>query len=363
MTEKPCPICLEVPSSSSAKVVYATASNHSWSNTASRCDGHDICLSCLTKHIEVQVLSEGRSNIRCPGIGCKYHLLQQDIEQAGPEAKVLEVWKQLREQSCQERLWEAVNDAAKKDSAAARWVVQHCQPCPTCFTLARKEQGCNHIVCRCGTDFCFACGAPHAAGCICHYLDAACRDGDLYFAAWLRSAFESPESCEWLWEELRPEVEEDENGLMDRVLAVWLWAAGAADHLQLVTGSPPVPPPEPRHPALTPLQWTAPNFDSDGYFFDDERDFDYDFDEWCCLSYYCYDGPWREDQPIGGHLRKDIDSFDSKRTQHRRVQRAQGAASNCQPKLEDGARRSTMPAATPPRAMKPRTRRNHRSTF
>eukprot|EP00971_Amphidinium_carterae_P132888 2631513-Amphidinium_carterae.2 len=132
------------------------------------CDGHGICWSCLQQHIEIQVLSEGKINIRCPGAGCRYHMLQQDIEVAmrGASAaeKVLPVWKQLRDQSCHDRLREAVS--ADIQDSAARWVLQHSQPCPTCFTLARREVGCNHIVCRCGTAFCFGCGAPDHDECI-----------------------------------------------------------------------------------------------------------------------------------------------------------------------------------------------------
>jgi hypothetical protein len=35
----------------------------------------------------------------------------------------------------------------------------------------RKESGCNHMVCRCGTDFCFGCGGPYDSNlgqpCVC----------------------------------------------------------------------------------------------------------------------------------------------------------------------------------------------------
>ncbi|KAF2213731.1 hypothetical protein CERZMDRAFT_67170 [Cercospora zeae-maydis SCOH1-5] len=33
------------------------------------------------------------------------------------------------------------------------------QACPECKRVVEKAHGCNHILCRCGTDFCYACGS------------------------------------------------------------------------------------------------------------------------------------------------------------------------------------------------------------
>lgn len=40
------------------------------------------------------------------------------------------------------------------------WALDSCQACPRCLVIIRKEVGCNHIQCRCGTSFCYGCGAP-----------------------------------------------------------------------------------------------------------------------------------------------------------------------------------------------------------
>jgi hypothetical protein len=40
-----------------------------------------------------------------------------------------------------------------------------CQACPRCFVIIRKETGCNQIQCRCGTGFCYGCGAPSGSCC------------------------------------------------------------------------------------------------------------------------------------------------------------------------------------------------------
>jgi len=38
------------------------------------------------------------------------------------------------------------------------------QTCPTCTTAIALEEGCNHMVCQCGTNFCFVCGEEAREG-------------------------------------------------------------------------------------------------------------------------------------------------------------------------------------------------------
>ncbi|GFR46017.1 hypothetical protein Agub_g7496 [Astrephomene gubernaculifera] len=33
------------------------------------------------------------------------------------------------------------------------------QPCPDCHMMVERSEGCNHMRCRCGAEFCYACGA------------------------------------------------------------------------------------------------------------------------------------------------------------------------------------------------------------
>ncbi|KAK7435136.1 hypothetical protein VKT23_019829 [Stygiomarasmius scandens] len=43
------------------------------------------------------------------------------------------------------------------------------QTCPGCKQMVERTQGCSHMVCRCGTNFCYGCGSDmrKGAGCIC----------------------------------------------------------------------------------------------------------------------------------------------------------------------------------------------------
>ena len=64
LESNPCPICFETVGHhwSTQKAWYHTVDNHSWTNEI--CDCHGICWSCLARHIEVQVVSEGKCSVR-----------------------------------------------------------------------------------------------------------------------------------------------------------------------------------------------------------------------------------------------------------------------------------------------------------
>ncbi|KAL2419997.1 hypothetical protein ABEF95_001448 [Exophiala dermatitidis] len=68
--------------------------------------------------------------------------------------------------TCREN--EDLMDAGDRQLANAnRW-----KQCPNCKNLVEKTEGCNHVVCDCGTEFCYGCGgAISAAGPGCDCLD------------------------------------------------------------------------------------------------------------------------------------------------------------------------------------------------
>ncbi|CAJ1399499.1 unnamed protein product [Effrenium voratum] len=200
---------------SAAPVNYATMHNHSWQNR--RCDAHGVCESCLSRHVEVQIL-EGHYNVRCPGENCSYRLIPLDVQRAlerlpsGPA--LLERYEQLRSQCHEQRLRELLTQ--KGDSE--EWLLAQAQPCPSCLALVRRETGCLHVFCRCGCSFCYGCGGP-SWDCICPHME---KQADMVFAAWLRSADESPVA--WLWD-CRSEGPKEERLLTS--LHFWLWMARA----------------------------------------------------------------------------------------------------------------------------------------
>jgi len=58
---------------------------------------------------------------------------------------------------------ESEADSSPVDEGFGTWAVGSCQACPRCLVIIRKETGCDHVQCRCGSGFCYGCGAPYDA--------------------------------------------------------------------------------------------------------------------------------------------------------------------------------------------------------
>ena len=244
-----CPICFE---DDGQPVVYATMHNHSWQNR--HCDAHGICWKCLNRYVEMQILEEGRFNLKCPGIGCNYRLLPLDVERAleasEPERQqvALERYGSMRSASHEERLREV---ALGTSGPSECWLLQECQACPRCLSLVRRETGCLHVFCRCGCDFCAGCGSPDE--CLCAALD---KDRDVVFAAWLRISPDSPVA--WLRE--MPSSDMSEERLLG-TLGFFLWMAYLPVDLPWTRALE-----EPEH-SLPPLRWRYYHSNSDFSWF------------------------------------------------------------------------------------------------
>ncbi|CAE7514433.1 lplA [Symbiodinium necroappetens] len=266
-----CPICFE---DDRRPVEYATMHNHSWHNQ--HCDAHGICWKCLNRFVEVQILEEGRFNIKCPGIGCNYRLLPLDVERAlelsEPECQqvALERYSSMRSASHGQRLREVVLETA---GPSERWLLEECQACPQCLSLVRREDGCLHVFCRCGCDFCAGCGSPK--GCLCSQLE---KDREIVFAAWLRISPDSPAA--WL-RDLRCDRQEEH---LLTTLGFFLWMAYLPVDLPWTRALE-----EPEH-SLPPVRWRSKHSDyragsSEDWAFDLEPGhvFRYPLGSWCNL--------------------------------------------------------------------------------
>ncbi|CAJ1400491.1 unnamed protein product [Effrenium voratum] len=263
-----CPICFEEPAEA---VQYATMHNHSWQNRP--CDGHGICWPCLRRHAEIQILHEGRFSLRCPGDeACNYRLIPLDVDRALESSELQEDalgrYEQLRSECHQQRLQELLE--AKERDASEAWLLEASQPCPQCLALVRRDAGCLHVFCRCGCDFCFACGGP-SVECICPFIEKDDNE-ELIFAAWLRSSEESP--YEWLWDFRAAQAKDD--GKLLTSLHFWLWMAYLPVPLPWEAPQPDVEGwASPAVAELPAIQWrkaVASNAFTDGYYTDDEDD-------------------------------------------------------------------------------------------
>lgn len=105
-------------------------------------------------------MDEGKWNVRCPGVGCTYLLIDADITgalaESGSLEDVLARRSKLRIDNGGSRLEEVLTLALSDASQAG--VLQQCQACPQCLVLISRADGCMHMGCLCGCQFCYRCG-------------------------------------------------------------------------------------------------------------------------------------------------------------------------------------------------------------
>jgi len=186
----PCPVCFGTDAD---KACYANVDTHSWANH-DRCDAHSICWSCFGQYVEMKILNDGVWNIRCPGERCTYHLLEEDVKMAVKgstrQDAALTIYSQLRQENCANRLNNVL--ACGTSNPSQNWILTSCQVCPNCHVIARREDGCNHIVCRCGCHLCFGCGVPYEV------LDHLNAPGHAYRCSCTEESDEQASLGQWL---------------------------------------------------------------------------------------------------------------------------------------------------------------------
>jgi len=135
---------------------------------------HYFCCGCWVSQIEVTV-NEARMEARCMGEGCSECLSEKDVKRLAPE---------LFAGFCKNK-YEQYEGRLKavfiEDDAFGQWARRNTQGCPRCHVLVQRSEGCNHMSCRCGHEFCYKCGRSSKEDCNCPYA----TDGPVLIAGQL----------------------------------------------------------------------------------------------------------------------------------------------------------------------------------
>ncbi|KAK6524442.1 hypothetical protein TWF281_011350 [Arthrobotrys megalospora] len=78
-------------------------------------------------------------------------------------------------------------------------------PCPKCNQVVEKNEGCNHVCCRCGTHFCYGCREPirtyDSYGCTCY---KKVPRKQISFGESFQTAGDTSASSQWAYERMVP---------------------------------------------------------------------------------------------------------------------------------------------------------------
>jgi hypothetical protein len=109
--------------------------------------GHKFCADCLAGWIGAKV-TEGVTAIQCPAEGCCAALYPDDVERMG-RREDHERYRALHARQGGERL----RELASESPALRSWFQQNTRACPSCSVLIERSQGCNSMLCPCGSRF------------------------------------------------------------------------------------------------------------------------------------------------------------------------------------------------------------------
>ncbi len=121
--------------------------------------GHSYCRECLQRNLQ-----HARNNalerfdmINCPDQpigGCTETINRNDIANITSNDTIM---LGAYERAHQQRLNPVPVNMEHMDAADAEYIYQHVRPCPRCHQGVERNEGCNHMTCRCGHQFCYNC--------------------------------------------------------------------------------------------------------------------------------------------------------------------------------------------------------------
>mmetsp|Transcript_27656 Transcript_27656/g.81285 ORF Transcript_27656/g.81285 Transcript_27656/m.81285 type:complete len:342 (+) Transcript_27656:43-1068(+) len=127
---------------------------------------HKFCKGCWQRHVTLKI-HEGVYTITCMDPGCTSELRDSDVKRLVPQEYKRFVKNKFAD------FEKRVRDIFVLDDDFAKWARANTQCCPRCHIIVERTEGCNHVRCRCGHEFCYRCGKPTAEDCNCAYA----RDG------------------------------------------------------------------------------------------------------------------------------------------------------------------------------------------
>eukprot|EP00053_Salpingoeca_punica_P006506 m.61450 g.61450 ORF g.61450 m.61450 type:complete len:297 (-) comp13724_c0_seq1:444-1334(-) len=122
---------------------------------------HRVCAGCMGSWVAAQ-LSE-QFFVRCPMADCKYKLYNEEIR-AHASTEDFERLLAFQIDRNLARNGELA-DLATSNPELKTFLDDLAKPCPHCFLMIERSEGCNFMLCVCGGRFCWLCGQDCEGSC------------------------------------------------------------------------------------------------------------------------------------------------------------------------------------------------------
>lgn len=152
-----CPICMEplITINSLGRIDMSNnwfvepRGNEHWHNQPC---GHACCRSCMATWAETAI-NDQKLKVKCPAENCSYCLFDDDLKKlVSPQ-----IFARHQEHKSADYL-QHLKASLKESIPLKMWLKSHARPCPDCHVIVSRSEGCDHMMCVCGTRFCYACG-------------------------------------------------------------------------------------------------------------------------------------------------------------------------------------------------------------
>ena len=159
-----CGSCIKIGCPKVCMICFETCRPFAISQQCMDLATHQFCTTCIGKYVSCQV-GDGICHIACPAQGCTERITESHVKKLRKVNAIsettLERHKYLKNQDRAQRLRDIFTS---EPPAFLEWARSHLQACPHCYVLVEKNQGCNHITCKCAGTFCWICGRDDSKG-------------------------------------------------------------------------------------------------------------------------------------------------------------------------------------------------------
>ncbi|KAK7301808.1 hypothetical protein RJT34_12684 [Clitoria ternatea] len=121
---------------------------------------HSFCSECISNYVASQ-LQNNVLRVNCPNPGCEVELEPRNLGGIVPN-QVIARWESARDSSMKQH-YKGHKKRSKSEKRMDKMFLELAKTktwkrCPQCSAYVEKAEGCSHIQCRCGCDFCHICG-------------------------------------------------------------------------------------------------------------------------------------------------------------------------------------------------------------
>jgi hypothetical protein len=122
---------------------------------------HAFCAPCIGKFVALKI-EDGIDHLTCPEPGCTNAIgekMRKGLLTKGfLSAAQIQRLKDLQNVSRIARLREIF---LSPDDTLHDFLIDTTQACPHCFMITERTQGCSHMTCSCGGEYCWTCGEAY----------------------------------------------------------------------------------------------------------------------------------------------------------------------------------------------------------